>query len=152
MIDIKAKEEQADTGSLFCCTGPRAKARNLLFGDGEAPPSKPFRRQFPIPLGAFLVGILVLPFAIISWIPLSFTYISKTLLAVASLLLQKYKEYCAEAAKKDTCCAWWLAPFNWNLRYFLVGELVLVIAWILLLPVYPILGGVHAVYEATKKT
>lgn len=121
-----------------------------------ATPEKPFRRQFPVPLGSTLVALIVFPFAFLAFLPYSIVGVSKVFISLMRLIHRKYYEYSQQKYNRtaDEGCAapWLVAPFNWYFKYWLVTELLLLLLWPLVLLLHPIAGTLHSMFEAAKQT
>ena len=105
--------------------------------------------EIPVPFGALLVAIVVLPLAIPLFLWLSVTRITEI---IADLVVFNHQTFVAFVRDKfekgsPTCGGRLCSLFNWYTGLYVLINIVLVIGWALLVALYPVVGVMHTMVE-----
>eukprot|EP00966_Prymnesium_polylepis_P282997 6538956-Prymnesium_polylepis.1 len=127
--------------------------KSLMQKAGDVVATCSFRRFMPLPIGAFLMSIVSVPWCILYFPATTFRHIPHIVTAVQRLNHSKYLYYVSANTSDDACCNSCCKYFHPYLLMYLIVTLVLFIVVLpLLLVIFPILGVVHATYAVARRT
>tara|TARA_B110001452_G_scaffold186415_2_gene156873 strand:- start:481 stop:1350 length:870 start_codon:yes stop_codon:yes gene_type:complete len=105
--------------------------------------------ELPVPLGALLVAVVVLPLSIPLFMWLSVTRITEIIADLVVFNHQTFVAFVRDKFKKGspTYGGRLCSLFNWYTALYVLINVVLVIGWALLVALYPVVGVLHTMVE-----